>query len=357
MRRILWGAALATTLALTVTPAHAAPDRTERVSTGTDGTQLATASGDGSVSADGRYAVYGTLGPADGCSAGFSTCVFVTDLRTGTRIQVPGTGPETYGITISADGSHIGYTTGTYHFFKATVYDRASGELQQLWPANPPTDTWYERSDITGFSADGDHVAYTIGNRNGNSGSRHLLVRDLATGADEVIDPVDHLGFVTGGQLSADGRFVAYGLRNGPDSALYVEDRASGVTTRVDTGTSASLVQISADGRRVLFNSLSDDGTWGAYIRDLRTGRVRSVAAGTAEAADASLRYVLLAEDAGLVLLDSRTGARHTVAPPGSTAVPGSVARHGRSVVFTSTADDLVPNDTNGVSDVFVSRP
>ncbi|MEV0736457.1 hypothetical protein AB0I51_10880 [Streptomyces sp. NPDC050549] len=356
MRRLLPGAALVGALTLTVTPAHAAPRLIVRVSTGAHGAQLATASRGGTVSADGRYAVYGTLGPADGCSADFSTCVFVTDLRSGARQQIPGTGTETSGMTISADGRRVGYTTGTYHFFKANVYDRATGGLQQLWPANPPTDTSYERSDLVGFSADGRQVSYTIGNRNGSNGVRHLLVRDLSTGTEELIDPVDHPGNVTGGQLSADGRFVAYGIQAGSDSALYVKDRRTGATTRVDTGAPAGLVQLSADGHRVLFNALSDGGTWQARVRDLRTGQVRPLGAATAEAADASLRYVVLAEDTGLVLLDSRTGARTTVAPPGSTVVPGSVTRHGRAVVFASTADDLVRDDTNGVSDVFVHR-
>lgn len=41
---------------------------------------------------------------------------------------------------------------------------------------------------------------------------------------------------------------------------------------------------------------------------------------------------------------------------PAATAVPGPVTRHGRAVVFTSTADDLVPDDTNGVADAFVSK-
>jgi hypothetical protein len=33
------------------------------------------------------------------------------------------------------------------------------------------------------------------------------------------------------------------------------------------------------------------------------------------------------------------------------------VTRNGRAVVLASTAEDLVPGDTNGVADVFVVRP
>jgi hypothetical protein len=76
-----------------------------------------------------------------------------------------------------------------------------------------------------------------------------------------------------------------------------------------------------------------------------------------AAAADGTLRHVLLTEDTGPVLLDRRTGARRSAGPAGATALPDAVTRNGRAVVLASTAEDLVPGDTNGVADVFVVRP
>lgn len=351
MRRMLLGAALAAALALTVTPAHAAPAGTVRVSTDGGGVQLTSTSYGGTAGGGGRYVLFASADP----TGGYDTRLFVKDLRTGSLTRVPEDMLYTTGPMLSANGRRIAYSDGD-RYPKPYVYDRASGETRQLWPAQPPDGARYELGVAAAISADGGQVAYTIGNRNGDQYARVLYVRDLAAGTDERISPLPPEGMITGASLSADGRTVAYGLRNGSQTALYVRDRDSGATARVDTGTDATLVQLSADGRRVLFNSLSADGTSAAYIRDLRTGRVRAAGAGTAEAADASLRHVVLAGDTGLVLLDSRTGARRTVAPPGSTAVPGAVTRDGRSVVFTSAADDLVPGDTNGVPDVFLHR-
>ncbi|WP_427919811.1 hypothetical protein [Streptomyces sp. cg40] len=352
-RRLLLGAALAGALPLTVGPAQAAPAGTARVSTDGGGVQLPSASYGGTVGADGRHVLFATADP----TGGYNTSLHVKDLRTGALTQVPEDLQYTTHPMLSANGRRVAYSNGD-RYPKPYVYDRATGETRQLWPAQPPDTAFYELGEAAAISADGRQVAYTIGNRHGDQYARVLYVRDLAAGTDDQISPVPPEGMITGASLSADGRTVAYGVLVRTDRAttvhVYAEDRASGVTTRIDTGGATGLVQISADGRRVLFNSTSEDGTSGVYVRDLRTGRVRSIAAGSADAADFSLRYVVLAEDTGLVLLDSGTGTRHTVAPPGSTAVPGSVTRHGRAVVFTSDAGDLVPGDTNGTSDVFV---
>ncbi|MGI5458203.1 TolB family protein [Streptomyces sp. CA-249302] len=355
MRRLLCvAAALTGAFVLAATPAHAAPAGVQRVSLAADGTQLTAPSSDGVVSATGRYAVF--VARSDACTGYGLSCALLKDLRTGGTQHLPNAHADVTGPAISADGRIVGYTSGVYHFFHAMVYDRHGGATQELWPANPPTDTRYERSDLTALSADGEHAAYTIGNRSGNNGSLHLFVRDLTTGADEMIDPVDHPGWITGGRLSTDGRFVAYGVQTTTDSALYVEDRTTGETRLVATGTSAVVVQVSADGRRVLYNSRAQEGGYVSYVHDLRTGRDRRVADVEAEAADAGLRHVLLSGDDGLTLLDRRTGRREAVAPAGSIAVPGSVTRGGRAVAFTSASDALVPDDTNGVPDVFLDH-
>ncbi len=366
------GALAALLSAAALPPASAAPHGhgIQRASTAADGAQLTTASRGGAVSADGRYVAYTTE-----CGGVTRDCVQVKDLRTGAVEEVPVSGAETGSVTISPDARHVGYTQGVYHYFTAYVHDRRTGEVQRLWPAEPPTDTRYESSGLTGFSADGEEVAYTLGNR--HDGSRHLFVRDLATGAEEQIDPMDHPGWITGGRLSANGRYVAYGTQTGhvSSSALYVKDRVTGETRRFDTapdGTpsdgSSDIVDISGDGRRVLFNSSATNLFPGepsparrqAYVADLATGRIHRVGAAGAAAvsADGSGRFALLRQEGALVLHDLRTGRQRTVAPAeaSATADTDAVARHGRRVVFTSSAADLVPDDTNGVSDVFVRR-
>ncbi|MEU6509469.1 WD40 repeat domain-containing protein [Streptomyces sp. NPDC046942] len=359
--------AVAAVLGLAVAPQAVAAPRhgTTRISTTVAGAQSATASAGGTISADGRYAVYGTDGPGgEGCPTAYGWCVLVKDLRTGRTVQVPGTGVEAYDPMISGDGSKVGYTSGTYHFFRAKVYDRRTGTLQTLWPADPPKDNWYERSDLTGLSADGRYAAYTIGNRDGNAFTAHLMVRDLTTGTDEVVDQPGHLSHLVGGRLSADGRYVAYSALDSDGAALYVKDRRTGRTRsiHIPAGGGSSVIDISADGRQVLFQfAASYPGTTTrTYLADTRTGRAEPVGpeGATALALDPTGRYTLLKDPTGaLRLLDTRTGRQHTVAAASSaaTAGPGALTRYGRTVVFASAAA-LVPGDTNGVSDVFARR-
>lgn len=219
------------------------------------------------------------------------------------------------------------------------------------------------------ISADGRHVAYTIGNRHGDQFARVLYVRDLVTGADEQITALPPEGMITHARLSADGRTVAYGVlvrtgsATGPLGRVHVRDRRTGTTQRVDPDPAArsTLAQLSDDGRRVLLTTTpatsSGPGTPQPYVHDLRTGRTEPVGpeGSTAVGGDATGRHALLSRDGALTLLDLRTGAHRPVTTAG-TALPGAVARHGRAVVFTSTADDLVADDTNGVADVFLQR-
>ncbi|MFF7189417.1 TolB family protein [Streptomyces sp. NPDC008222] len=382
LRTVVAGVVLASALGLSALPPASAASQgaAERISTAANGAQLAAASHDGTVSADGHYASYETQGPGEGCPATFSTCLFVKDLRTGRLVEIPGTGVYAGNATISADGRRVAFDTGN-RFLKPYVYDRKTAQTQPLWPQSLPPGPGFELGNVAAISANGNQVAYTIGNRNGNYSSPYLYVRDLVTGTDDLVTPLQPEGNVTGARLSADGRFVAYGVHSGDQTVLYVKDRATGAVRRFDTapdGTPANdyseIVRLSNDGRRVLFNSRATNLLPGgpvqpeeqAYIADLHTGRIQRVgdSGALALAADDGCRFVLLkqygaepSEQQGdVVLLDVRTGRKQRLAPAAAsaTALPGAVARHGREVVFTSAAADLVPGDTNGVSDVFV---
>lgn len=338
--------------------------RVERVSTAADGSQLPAASTGAGISADGRYAVFTSADPA----GGDNRRVYVKNLRTGALSQVPEDMQYTGSAVISGDGRRIAYNNGN-RFPHPYVYDRVTGETQQLWPAQVPDDARYELGTVRAISADGRHVAYVIGNRNGNQDSRVLYVRDLATGTDEQITALPPEGMIDNVRLSADGNAVAYdvivltGSASGALGRVHVKDRRTGTTHRVDTDPEARsvLAQLTDDGRRVLFTTTPatspTPGTPQPYVHDLRTGRAEPVGpeGSTAVAGDATGRHALLSQDGALTLLDLRTGAHRPVTTAG-TALPGAVARHGRAVVFTSTADDLVPDDTNGVADVFLHR-
>jgi subtilisin family serine protease/Tol biopolymer transport system component len=145
--------------------------------------------------------------------------------------------------------------------------------------------------------------------------------------------------------ISGDGRYVAFGsladnlagpAANG-EWDVFVHDRVTGTTELVSVaydggpadGFSLS-PRLSADGRYVGFNSnatnLVEGGTpvTDAYVRDLREGVTELVS---------------VAYDGGPA--DGPSGAP-------------VLSADGRFAAFSSDATNLVPDDTNGVSDVFV---
>jgi Tol biopolymer transport system component len=152
--------------------------------------------------------------------------------------------------------------------------------------------------------------------------------------------------------LSADGRFVAFeswasnlvpGDTNGAWDA-FVHDRRTGKTTRVSvtsrgaqSGGSICCIstppRISADGRFVAFQSEASDldpfdlnESSDVFVHDLLRHKTRRV---------------------------SRTAAGGQAIGP---SFSPALSADGRLVAFTSEARNLVPGDTNGVSDIFVTR-
>ena len=147
-------------------------------------------------------------------------------------------------------------------------------------------------------------------------------------------------------RISADGRIVAFeslasNLVDGDTNGaldVFVHDRKSGKTTRVslgskgDQGNSATGVPcLSSDGRAVAFESLSSNLVDGdtnqstdVFVHDRQTGETTRVS------------------------VDSR--GRQANGSSAGSSLDGS----GRYVAFESLATNLVPGDTNRVSDVFV---
>ncbi|MEW6280008.1 MAG: calcium-binding protein, partial [Candidatus Eremiobacterota bacterium] len=146
--------------------------------------------------------------------------------------------------------------------------------------------------------------------------------------------------------LSPDGNLVAFdseasnlvaGDTNGARD-VFVRDRQTGVTTRVSLSSSgvqgdqgSSSVTVSADGRFAVFESLAtnlvpndSNGVGDVFLHDRQTATTTRVS------------------------VDS-VGTQGN----GLSGAPG-ISADGRLVVFDSIADNLVPNDTNGVSDVFL---
>ncbi|WP_172382184.1 hypothetical protein [Streptomyces sp. MNP-20] len=355
--RGLAAAALAAALG-TTTPPSAADARpggplTERVSTASDGAQLERASQHAAISDDGRYVAFSTKTSVPegfpGCERQTYVCLAVKDRDTGRLTRIVNGGGFDWGPPVlSGDGRYVGYTEGTKGS-SARVDDLATGR-------STPVASAARIQDIT---SDGRYVLYTSGDDRFVT-DRYVYVRDMATGTAERVEGDATTTRFGAASLSADGRFVAYQKKgSGPEGDdVLVEDRATGTTVRADEGLGDSdgqFVRISGDGRRVLFAAAGR-----TYAYDVRGGTARQVADTPARSASRDARFAVLPQEGTggerLVLLDVRTGRRTALAPGETRAGAVTVTSGGRAAVFTSTASDLVPGDTNGTADVFVRR-
>jgi len=206
-----------------------------------------------------------------------------------------------------------------------------------------------------------------------------------------------------GSSVTEDGHYVAFHSRaanlvprdwNGRDD-IFVRDRLNGFTSIVsiagyDTGNGDSQEpSISANGRYVVFSSMATNFVardWGGKSDVFVHDRLKSTttlasigASGTSANGDsfapsisADGRYVAFESDANNIVAndtndecdvfvhDRQTGktTRASVTSAGAEANGASwapkIAANGRFIVFESYADNLVANDTNEDSDVFV---
>jgi archaellum component FlaF (FlaF/FlaG flagellin family) len=194
-------------------------------------------------------------------------------------------------------------------------------------------------------------------------------------------------------QVSAGGRYTVFAtlaqvtdiVPPESEAQVYLYDRLNDRHELVSAGTSGEPAKgwceprgISADGRFVLSSCIdlngSDPRAAGLFVRDRvakTTQRVSSESGGSRSALSGDARYVAFIAQTALVpsdtngtvdvyLWDRRTLVTERVTvgygagqPNGTSFFPG-LSDDGRFVVFTSTATNLVPGDTNGRHDVFV---
>ena len=287
----------------------------------------------------------------------------------------------------------------------------AQGDTERI--SQRPNSQGLDGDSLTpSISGDGRYVAYASLATNLVAGDTNafsdVFVHDRQTGATTRVSVSSNGAQANAGSvspsISADGRYVAFtsgasnlvaGDTNGV-SDVFVHDRRTGRTTLVSRSTAgvqgnnfSTGAAISADGRYVAFGSFASNlvpgdtnGTWDVFVHDRQTGvttRVSVDSNGTegnlpssSPAISADGRFVAFQSDStnlvpndsnaatDVFLHDRQTGSTVRVsiaangADPNGSSTGASLSATGRFIAFGSSASNLVPEDTNAAGDVFV---
>lgn len=304
------------------------------------------------LSADGRYVAFAST--ADNLVAGDTnghSDIFVRDLQTGTTVRASVTTAEVQADndsdqpSISADGRYVAFsslasnlaagdTNGHYDVF---VRDLQAGTTTRV--SVPTTGNSIGGDSFApSLSADGTTVAFTSNASdmvsNDLNSADDVFVRNLQAATTVLVSTSsagvrgDHASF--GPVLSANGQFLVFesvstnlgtGAVSGQEN-VYRRNLSSGATTQVSVGAtggqldtdSGGTLGLSADGRYVLFTSLSDhviatgdtNTLADAFVRDTTAGTTALVSVGSdGSQGDGDSNSDALSSDGSAVLFDS----------------------------------------------------
>ncbi|MCD5315026.1 TolB family protein [Kineosporia babensis] len=358
-----------------------------KVSTGLNGQPANDDSLFPDITPDGRYVVF--VSAATNLVAGDDTSVraneiFVKDLKTGRTTKVIsenlGDDGNFDSPTISADGNTIAFssthpdlvagdTNGTSDVF---VWKRSTGKVTRVSVSSSgaqgssSTNSPYRGSFAPAISADGKSVVFRSGDdnlvRNDTNNLADIFVHTLDNHRTTRVSVGPNGEQITGGQpidgsaadapsISADGRVIAYegyaikgltGQDTGETFQVYVYDRRTGKTeaaARTLIGTVAiansAVAEISPDGQFVVFQSGSNELVAGdsgtevdVFVRNLKNTKIVKASVGVDGA-----------------LANGSSGTFGT-----------TISAGGRTVVFDSSADNLVEGPANPNNDLYLHR-
>lgn len=301
--------------------------------------------------------------------------VFLRDLRANTtqRASVASNGTEgngeSYQASVSGDGNYVAFVSDANNLVARDlngardifIRDRVAGRTERVSIASDGTEgsAW---STSPSISDNGRYVAFASLAPNlvpgDGNGTWDIFVHDRGAHTTERVSVGPRIGAANPAEadgasyepsISADGLHVAFTSMatnlvapadgNGVED-VFVRDRGRGTTSRVSVDTNrvegngdSESPSISGDGRYVVFASRASNlvrgdanGTWDVFVHDLSTWVTRR--------ASTSL--------AGTEANSSSHGPQ--------------VSDDGSWVAFHSDAQNLLPGDTNGVTDVFLRR-
>ncbi len=339
--------------------------------------ECVTASGlTSAISDDGRYLAFASsaddLVADDGNEA---ADIFVYNRETGSseRVSVAGDGGESNDSSsqpaISADGRYVAFASradnlvaddnnGEYDIF---VHDRSTGSTERVSVGRDgvqgDNSSW-----SPAISGNGRYVAFYSQATNlvadDTNGAKDVFVYDRQTASSERVSiasdgsQADFASFAP--TISDDGRYVAFASQasnlvdgdSNQGADIFVHDRDTGITELVSIASDGSqgrgysfLPVISGDGRYVAFASDAANLV-AADTNNLQDIFVHDRASGTTKRSSVS-----------------SDGSESHNNPPGiepAVSAGAAISDNGRYVVFYSYAMNLVADDSNERSDIFV---
>lgn len=323
-----------------------------------------------SISFDGRYIVFSSestnlvSGDVNGVRD-----IFLKDTQTGATklISSDSLGIQGGGVSnspsISFDGRYIVFSSESTNLISGDInstQDIFLKDTQTGVTTLISSDSFSVQSNghsrTPWISSDGRYVVFESGATNFVSGDMNgdqdIFKKDIQTGVITLISSdsssIQSNSYSGYASISSDGRYVAFmsaatnlvaGDVNGMED-VFMKDTLTGVTTLISSDSSgvqgnnnSTASSITADGRYVVFHSKASNLVTGdtnsfqdIFIKDTQT-------------------------DVTILISSDSTGLQGN-----NTSNIPSVSSDGSYVAFLSRATNLVPNDTNGVDDIFYKR-
>jgi Tol biopolymer transport system component len=325
---------------------------TTLVTRSSNGTQADSGSFDPAISGNGRFVAYQSFATnliSNDANSDFDIFVHNRDGQTTSLASVSSNGVQANASSANPSTSSDGQATA----FVSTANNLVQGDPDAFTPdvfvrnATPANTARVDNVELGGLepsiSTDGRYVAFVE--------SSQVYVLDRRNGARSLVSvgvggaPPNAFSGVP--SISADGRYVAFysgatnlvpGDEQDALTGVYVRDRIANVTTRV----SESSVGASANAD-CFEPAISGNGRYIAFY----SGASNLVADDTNNASDVFV-YDRMTGATTRESVDSNGGQSD-----GESFLP-SLSQDGLKIAFTSKGSNLVPNDFNGDSDVFV---
>ena len=324
------------------------------VSVATNGFTTTNMSTEPSISGDGRYVAFSSdaasLVPGDGNNA---RDVFVRDLQAGTTELVSSNmlggssssaNADSYSPTISSDGRYVLFRSKANNL---TAGISSAGTenlfLRDLEAAtNYALTTWTGGSSSPGVLAtsmtpDGHYVAFVAAVNYGGFLNNLFVWDSHATRMIYTNNlPFNSFSSILNASISSDGRWVTFITSGNNASTLWVYDLVGQTNYQICSGSLTGFpsrpgLQFSTDDRYLVFStqaalSAADtNGTYDVYLHDFLTGS-----------------NLLVSQS-----FNSTSAANGTSDSP-------AISPDGRFIAYRSLASNIVPDDTNGVADLFL---